>query len=713
VNKRLESLLDRLHIRVAGDLHADVRPTELGVFDGAADYLEPHQRGSKRRPSILSELLRKRDLKPLRAAVDRVERRPLPVERERHDRVVIAVCMRQRLTRSLQGPDHGRRVRADPRRNGALAAPRGADAARGQRAVRLRVAYCFAAMSRRPNVLVVLTDQLRYPPEYESEELANYRREQMPGQHSLREAGVSFRHHYPIAAACAPSRASLLTGQYPSLHGVTQTDGLSKTADSEDMFWLAPDTVPTLGDWFRAGGYRTFFKGKWHASHAHLDAHDGDGYLLSIDDDGKPIEENIKEYLEADLLDEYGFSEWVGPEPHGLGKHNTGTVKDPFTADETIALLQRLDAEQDEQPWLTVCSFLNPHDDSLFGLFSVMQGLRFHPSTVPEVAQAPTREEDLSTKPACHQSYVDMWGKIIAPQPWVETHLKFYYQLQATVDLEINRVLQALRASKAFENTIVVFSSDHGDMQGAHGGMHEKWHVAYEEALRVPFVISSPLLPGGEREIDIPTGHADLLPTLLGFAGIDQTQALARLQADHADARSLVGRDLSDAVRAAKPSTRSEPVLFTTDDEISEGSVQSPSPFQRFARLAKTYATVVQPNHIETVVAEVEVDGEQHLVKFSRYHDNQQFWTVPGERDERLAGRKTITVTEPEPDDYELYDLTLDPQEERNLAHPKFADSRSRALQQTMLALLAQQIAAKRPHLRPARRQATGRPRSP
>jgi len=90
------------------------------------------------------------------------------------------------------------------------------------------------------------------------------------------------------------------------------------------------------------------------------------------------------------------------------------------------------------------------------------------------------------------------------------------------------------------------------------------------------------------------------------------------------------------------------------------------------------------------------VDGEQHLVKFSRCHDNTQFWTVPGERDERLRGRKTITVTEPEPDQYELYDLTLDPVEERNLAHPTHADEGSRALQRTMLGLLAEQLADKR-----------------
>jgi sulfatase-like protein len=117
----------------------------------------------------------------------------------------------------------------------------------------------------RPNVLVILTDQLRYPPAYESAELARFRAEAMPGVERLRRAGVSFRHHYPMASACAPSRASLLTGQYPSLHGVTQTDGLAKTADGPDVSWRAPDTVPTLGDWFRAGGYRTYFKGKWHA----------------------------------------------------------------------------------------------------------------------------------------------------------------------------------------------------------------------------------------------------------------------------------------------------------------------------------------------------------------------------------------------------------------------------------------------------------------
>ncbi len=140
-----------------------------------------------------------------------------------------------------------------------------------------------------------------------------------------------------------------------------------------------------------------------------------------------------------------------------------------------------------------------------------------------------------------------------------------------------------------------------------------------------------------------------------------------------------------------------QPWLFMTDDEISEGSQIPHSPFQIWARKLGTYEHIVQPNHVEMVVAEMEVDGAQHLVKLTRYHDNPQFWTVAGQRDEWLMRRKKInTVTERSPDEYELYDLTLDPMEQRNLAHPSLADERSRALFQRMRQVLIEQLAAKR-----------------
>ena len=182
----------------------------------------------------------------------------------------------------------------------------------------------------------------------------------------------------------------------------------------------------------------------------------------------------------------------------------------------------------------------------------------------------------------------------------------------------------------------------------------------------------------------------------MGLAGIDEGQALAALRADHSEARPLVGRDLSEAVRSAKPTAPNEPVLFMTDDEISEGNDKGASPITGIAKKLRVYSVVPQPNHIETVIAEVDVGGEQHLVKLSRYHDNQQFWTVPGERDERLAGRKTLTVTEPEPDEFELYDITVDPYEERNLAHPSHADDHTQELQDQMMGLLVEQLEQKR-----------------
>jgi hypothetical protein len=157
-----------------------------------------------------------------------------------------------------------------------------------------------------------------------------------------------------------------------------------------------------------------------------------------------------------------------------------------------------------------------------------------------------------------------------------------------------------------------------------------------------------------------------------------------------------VGRDLSGVILGTQEPPVSEPILFVTDDEISEGSDKPGSPFQVYARWAKTYENVAQPNHIETIVADIDVDGEKHRIKFSRYYDNQQFWAVPGKRDERLKRRKVITVTEPAPDEYELYDLTLDPLEQRNLAHPSNADEKTRRLQKTMLGLLVEQLRSKR-----------------
>ena len=78
------------------------------------------------------------------------------------------------------------------------------------------------------NFLLIMTDQERYAPPYESDAVAKFRKEEMPARQSLRESGLEFHRHYTGSTACLPSRVTLFTGQYPSLHGASQTDGLAK-----------------------------------------------------------------------------------------------------------------------------------------------------------------------------------------------------------------------------------------------------------------------------------------------------------------------------------------------------------------------------------------------------------------------------------------------------------------------------------------------------
>ena len=133
-----------------------------------------------------------------------------------------------------------------------------------------------------------------------------------------------------------------------------------------------------------------------------------------------------------------------------------------------------------------------------------------------------TSKENLAGKPACQQDYVDKYPQIFQPVPDPESYRRFYYQMQQNVNDQIQRVLDALNAHPQMaQNTIVIFTSDHGDLLGAHGGMHQKWHSMYEEATHVPFIVHNPQLFPGRESIDEITSHADLLPTMLGLAGLN------------------------------------------------------------------------------------------------------------------------------------------------------------------------------------------------
>jgi arylsulfatase A-like enzyme len=511
-----------------------------------------------------------------------------------------------------------------------------------------------------PNILLIMTDEERYPPSYEADSVRAFRTTQLPARESIRSRGVEFHRHYAGATACTPSRATLFTGQYPSLHGVTSTDGTAKQSSDPGMHWLDPDSVPTLGDWFRAGGYRTHYRGKWHVSLADLPipgTHEG---LMASDNDGHPIPEAVDAYRRADRLDPYGFSGWIGREPHGAAKSDCGTVRDGVFAEQVVELFDELADARADGPWLTVASFVNPHDIAFSG-FGWEQILKFGPpdDSVPEIPEPPSQSDPFTGRPACQEAFKACWPQMIFETATDLGYRRLYYYLHKLVDQAIGRILDALERSGMADDTIVVFTSDHGDVLGAHGGLIQKWCNAYDEATRVPLLFAGPGIAAGGPGVSTPTSHIDLIPTLLGLAGIDVEQAAAGVAARHDEVHPLPGRDLSAVVRGvADPSSFESPIYFMTEDDVTRGVTQvnilNGTPFE----------PVPPPINIESVLATLPTgpDGAGELWKLNHYYERLDEWNAA----QGLAPNPFLAAAaEPE---WELHNLTVDPEERHNRA---------------------------------------------
>nr|WP_093268064.1 sulfatase-like hydrolase/transferase [Psychrobacillus sp. OK032] len=587
------------------------------------------------------------------------------------------------------------------------------------------------SFERKPNFLIFLVDEQRFPTVYENDALKKWRKENLKTQELLRKNGLEFLHHYIGSTACSPSRTTLYTGQYPSLHGVTKTTGGAANASEPDIFWLDPNTVPTIGDYFRAAGYDTFWKGKWHASHQDILIPGTQNAMPSYHPaTGVPNTKREELYLEANRLDEFGFSGWLGPEPHGTNPRNSASSaqigtkgRDEVYAREVVNLISSLEKNStnaNAKPWLIVSSFINPHDIALYGElteFSPLFNFEIDPS-IPFIPPAPTANESLLTKPTAQESYKETYPKTFQPTRDTLAYRQLYFSLHKQVDCEMSKVFSALQQSKFYENTIVIFTSDHGDLLGAHGGLFQKWYNAYEETIHVPFIIHSPKLFSESRKANMLTSHVDILPTLLGLANINVDKIANELQQDHTEVHPLVGRDLTPVVYKKDNFHRMhEPVYFMSDDDVTKG-------LNQVSFSGQPYQSVTQPNHLETVIARLITgnDNTYEIWKFSRYFDNPQFWSNPGIEDQTTEIKSQIpidetqsisvseitTKTQPIPEQYELYNLMKDPLEIKNLSDPSNESKETKHIQKLMTILLEEQCQQKR--LRPSSGLVPGQP---
>ncbi|OGP55862.1 MAG: hypothetical protein A2V67_12420 [Deltaproteobacteria bacterium RBG_13_61_14] len=377
----------------------------------------------------------------------------------------------------------------------------------------------ISAAEKRPNILLILVDQLRQPRWTPAGVTPNLDR--------LAQTGVSFTQHFVSAVPCSPSRACMITGTY------TTQNHMHSNCDfqvGERQPSLDP-RIPTLGHIFRDAGFRTPYRGKWH---------------LTRKADRDP----------RDPLRAYGFEGWKPPEaPFGGAPYN-GAVMDPVYAREAKAWLK--DPNHHRQPWLLVCSLVNPHDICEWPRYYPQTRLRpVHTDTLPD-----NWRDDLSTKPGCQREFQERYQKLAGfmdpgdEKAW-RRYLDYYLHCQRDVDENVGDVLRALEQSGQRENTIVVFTSDHGEMAGSHG-LRTKGCFAYEEVMNVPLIFSWPgHLPAGAVTGAF-ASNVDVAPTLAGLAGITRLPYLA-------------GRDLSPVLQDPARGSVQDEILYHQGWELEVG----------------------------------------------------------------------------------------------------------------------------------------------
>lgn len=516
---------------------------------------------------------------------------------------------------------------------------------------------------RQPNVLFVFTDQERYFKEYPPGF-------SLPGHERLMRRGVSFTNHYCPAVMCTSSRAVLLTGLQ------TPDNRMFENADMPYVQALSTK-IPTVGHMLRKAGYYTAYKGKWH-----LD---------------REFDTDTPSRLFTSEMDTYGFSDFAWPGDvlaHSLG----GYKHDQMIAGSAISWLrdrgQQLHAQG--KPWALFVSLVNPHDIMYFNTDRPGEAVQDTGHLLMHATRAPDHPSyrrtwharlpatlgqplDAPGRPGAHAEFNRAWGYTLGAIPLEEQRWQrfsdFYLNSLVSVDQQLVRILDEVEALGLAGNTIIVFTSDHGEMGGAHG-LRGKGPFAYQEAIHLPLLISHPDTRGGQT-CGALTGHIDLVPTLLAMCGATAGQA-----ADYAN-RELPGKDFSGLfsrlANAGINDTR-ESVLFTysglatNDSELIRLIAQARATGKDPKTAIK--ASGYRPNLRKRGSLRTVFDGRY---KFTRYFSPLQR-NRPATLDEIYRWN-----------DVELFDLRADPAETINLAADQ---ARNAALVVAMNAKLEAEIKA-------------------
>lgn len=401
-------------------------------------------------------------------------------------------------------------------------------------------------MSTQPNILLITTDEMRF----DHLGLMGLKGIDTPNLDRLGREGIHFNRGYTSSPICTPARLTLLTGQYPSIHG-----GYS--------IGVTPDPFPkqTLPGILGESGYATALIGKSHFvcredENRHLTGQDNppveffanntgpsDGFdyvqiATHHTTNGKP-ECHYQAWLEEKGVD---YSQWF-PDVHGKHDHQqTGVWNIPVEYHDstwiTTKTLERID-DCEDSPWFIWASYNDPHEPFLCPepWFSSVRADEI------ELYEG-YREGEFDDKPPFYNKVFQtgVWGEAYENEPGngvpcafrrknFETDEKQMEAMQATlgmiamIDHEVGQLISALEKKGMADNTIVVFTTDHGDIHGNHSLWH-KGLFAYEDCQRIPFLAWGPGLVKAQGTSEALVNLVDLPRTFMSMAGISTPQGV-------------------------------------------------------------------------------------------------------------------------------------------------------------------------------------------
>lgn len=373
-------------------------------------------------------------------------------------------------------------------------------------------------MTKRPHVLVLLCDQMQHSRMGVVDGVAH-----TPNLDALAAEGIRFTNAFTCHAQCMPSRASFQTGLYPHECGVMTIRGFGGHQNR-----LSP-RHQTLGHAFAQAGYRTVYFGKMHQSRSLSELGYAEGAAWDVD--GHPVDEQaIRRHHLADVPAEM-HENYVLPE-------------------HAAEFLRRY--QPDGRSLFFTFSTNLPHPPFYF---DPRHGRRFDPAAMklPESFYA----ETFAGKPSFQREHAEDGKHGLSDESHGRQMLAKYYSMIAAMDEHLGQVIEQFKRLNIWDDTLVLFTSDHGDMMGAHR-MRLKGTLPYDELYRVPLLMKLPGGRGAGRVVEPLTSSIQCGPTLLKAAGVGIPD-----QFHHGDFHHLLTDESeADAATVVGTGDDEQPVFF-------------------------------------------------------------------------------------------------------------------------------------------------------